>query len=293
MKKKKFRFYAAVLSAFIGIYALTLAAIARPDVEASTVSTPIHTLKFSNKVQVKTLFYPYRDPAKVSSKEAKGLQGITVDNSSNIYLTYVTGDKYRYGYIYKYNKKGTLLKKSKRLTIGHGQAISYKDGSLYQLADVRGQSNYTLQKINPNTLTVERAWKVPSTIHPNVMAMQDRNTAIAISKSGDGYDINKIHLGAGKEAKRDWREKIHIRGLIGKTPGKEIQGFAIGNGQYYLLSNGEYITFKPDGTNIKSVLLNTKREPEGIAIEKNGKILITFNKLNEVFIQEGPTGSKR
>ncbi|WHY92329.1 hypothetical protein QNK12_02055 [Neobacillus cucumis] len=253
-------------------------------VQGESLANPTHTITFGNKIKVKTMFYPYRDPKNVTGSTAKGLQGLAADGNDNIYLTYATGDKTHYGYIYKYNRKGELMKKSKLLTIGHGQALSYISGYLFQLADIKGQPSYTLQKINPSTLMVERTWKVPSTIHPNVIAMEDSKTAIAVSKSGDGYDINKIHLGAGKNAIRDWREKIHISGLIGKTSKKEIQGFSIGNGLYYLLSNGEYMSFLANGGKKKRISLNTKREPEGIFINKSGKIFIAFNKLNEVFI---------
>lgn len=281
MKKIKIRFYTAVLI----VLGITLPFIIANQLVVQASSNTVHTIKFNNNLQIKTLFYPYRDPANVFGNAAIGLQGLTTDGN-NIYLTYATGDKNHYGYIYKYRPNGTLLKKSSLLTIGHGQAISYKNGYLYQLADIRGQASYTLQKINLTTLKVIRTWKIPSTIHPNVISMQDSNTAIGISKVGDGYDINKIHLGTSYEATRYWQEKIHIDGLIGKTAGKEIQGFTFGNGQYYLLSNGEYMTFNSDGTNMNRVSLNTTREPEGIAITQSGKIMIAFNKLNEIFLQK-------
>lgn len=260
----------------------------------SSKSTIINTLQFSNEVTLKTLFYPYRDTKSnlltkdiqdPTQSKAQTLQGITSDDNDNYYVTYATGDTTRYGYIYKYDKKGVLIKKSKKLTMGHGQAITYKNGYLYQIADIRGEDNYTLQKMNANSLTVIKKWVIPSTIHPNVIAMIDDNTAVGVSKSADGYDINKIHLGEDEEAFRDWREKVHISGLIGNTPGKEVQGFAFGNEKYYLLSNGEYMTFNPDGTNIEHISLNTDREPEGIAITKDGKILMGFAQVNEIFIQ--------
>ncbi len=279
---KKTRLFTLVLIALI--MHLSFNSIFTLHLQAAT--NPNHTLTFGNDLKVKTLFYPYRDPAGVKKASARGLQGITVDSNNNFYLTYSTGDKTQYGYIYKYNQKGKLLKISKKLTIGHGQAISYMDGYLYEIADIVGQVNYTLQKIDLTTLTVVNQWEIPSTIHPNVLAMQDANTAIAISKSGDGYDINKIHLVNNELATRDWREKIHVTGLDSNTSNKPIQGFAIGNGQYYLLLNGEYITFNLDGTNIKQVALNATREPEGIVILKNGKLVIQFNKLNEIFIQK-------
>ncbi|MFS0634986.1 hypothetical protein AB1K84_03735 [Mesobacillus foraminis] len=282
MKNKSVRSVTTVLCALVLLNSIPFPSAI--SVYAGTNS--VHTLKFSNNIKVKTLFYPYRDPANIKGTAAKGLQGITADPKNNFYLTYGTADKTTYGYIYKYSSKGKLLKKSKKLTIGHGQAISYMDGFLYQIADIKGQKSYMLQKINPETLTVVKKWRIPSAIHPNVLAMQDANTAIAVSKAGDGYDINKIHLGKGPEATRDWREKIHVKGLIGKTPKKEIQGFAIGGHSYYLLSNGEYMTFDRNGKNIKRVSLNTAREPEGIAILKNGKLVIAFNKLNEIFIQQ-------
>ncbi|WP_409297353.1 hypothetical protein V1498_05475 [Peribacillus sp. SCS-26] len=282
--KKRQKLYSGILAAMVSLAGVYGGGFVKPkEVRAAD---PVHTLTFGNKIQLKTLFYPYRDTGAVSSASARGLQGITLDGSSNIYLTYSTGDKTRYGYIYKYSSSKKLLKVSKLLTIGHGQAVSYKNGYLYQLADIKGQTNYYLYKINPDTLTVVRKWKVPSTIHPNVIAMKDSSTAIAVSKSGDGYDINKIHLGSGPDATRDWREKVHIKGMIGKTVNKEIQGFAMGNGLYYLLSNGEYAAFKPDGTSLKRVSLNTSREPEGIAVNSQGKILISFNKVNEVFQQK-------
>ncbi|ALC88704.1 hypothetical protein AM500_01980 [Bacillus sp. FJAT-18017] len=280
MKKARYKITAVLLSVLIGIFAIT-----NDGLRAKAAMT-IHSLTFSNKIAVKTLFYPYRNSSTVTNlNDIRSLQGIAVDQYNNMYLTYATGDKTTYGYIYKYSPKGVLLKKSARLTIGHGQAIAYKSGYLYQLADVKGQESYTLQKINPSTLTVVRKWKVPTSIHPNVVAMLDSNTAVAVSKSGDGYDINKIHLGSGTWATRDWREKIHISGMIGTTSGKPIQGFAYGNGKYYLLSNGEYMTFDKYGKNKVRVKLNTTREPEGITINSAGKILIQFNKLNEVFIQ--------
>lgn len=279
---KKIRLCTLVLIALIILQSFNPIFVLR--IQAAT--NPNHTLTFGNNLKVKTLFYPYRDPAGVKKTVARGLQGITVDSNNNFYLTYSTGDKTKYGYIYKYSQKGKLLKISKKLTIGHGEAISYMDGYLYEIADIVGQVNYTLQKIDPTTLTVVNQWKIPSTIHPNVLAMQDANTAIVISKSGDGYDINKIHVVNDELATRDWREKIHVSGLDGNTANKPIQGFAIGNGLYYLLLNGEYMTFNPDGTNVKRVSLNTSREPEGIVIMKKGKLVIQFNKLNEIFIQQ-------
>jgi hypothetical protein len=282
MKNKKKQHVTWFLSTLIMILGLNMIFLS----QAQAATDPNHTLTFSNKLKVKTLFYPYRDPAGVTGTSAKGLQSITIDSANNFYLTYSTGDKTRYGYIYKYSQKGKLLKKSKQLTVGHGQAISYMDGYLYVIADIQGNTNYTLQKINPATWNVVEKWVIPSSIHPNVLAMQDANTAIAVSKSAGGYDINKIHLGNNIMAERDWREKIHVGGLTGNTLNKPIQGFTIGNGQYYLLLNGEYITFNLDGTNIKHVSLNTDREPEGIAIMEDGKLVIQFNKLNEVFIQQ-------
>ncbi|MFJ8261884.1 hypothetical protein ACIQ4I_07935 [Rummeliibacillus sp. NPDC094406] len=278
---RKWKFSGAILCLLVMVCSL----IPQNKVEAKTGNIP-HSLTFNNNIKVKTLFYPYRDPSNITSYQAKGLQGITVDENNNFYLTYVTGDKNHYGYIYKYNKNGKLLKKSKRLTIGHGQAISYKNGSIYQLADIRGQSSYTLYKINATTLKVVQKWKIPSTIHPNVIAMLDSKTVMGVSKSGNGYDLNKIHLGKGINATRKWQEKIHINGLIGKTPGKEVQGFAYGKGKFYLLSNGQYMTFKPDGSQIKRVSLNTNREPEGISITNSGRIVIGFNKVNEIFIEQ-------
>lgn len=264
---------------------LLVVALLAMQVSATAKSNPVHTLQLSKQLKAKTLFYPYRDPAGVTGSKSKGLQGITVDEHQQYYLTYSTGDKTRYGYIYKYSSKGKLLKKSERLTIGHGQAIAYKDGYLYQLADIRGQNRYTLQKINVKTFKVERKWLVPSTIHPNVIAMLDKNTAVGVSKSGNGYDLNKIHLGKGKEADRDWREKVHINGLVGTTPGKEVQGFAYGKGKYYILSNGEYMIVNPDGSQSQKLRLNTDREPEGISITNSGRIVMGFNKLNEIFIE--------
>lgn len=282
MHNKKTRVYSLILIALLLLQ--NFHSISVLHVQAAT--NPNHTLTFGNQLKVKTLFYPYRDPVAVKETKARGLQGLTLDSNNNFYLTYSTGDKTKYGYIYKYSQKGKLLKISKKLTLGHGQAISFMDGYLYEIADIVGQVNYTLQKIDPTTLTVVNSWEIPSTIHPNVIAMQDASTAIVISKTQDGYDMNKIHLVNDDLATRDWREKIHISGFDRTTTSKPIQGFAIGNGQYYLLLDGEYITFNLDGTNINQVALNTTREPEGIAFLTSGKMVIQFNKLNEIFIEQ-------
>lgn len=254
-------------------------------VQAKTIKQPIHKLTFSNSITMKTLFYPYRDNLNTPTLKSKGLQGVTIDPANNYYLTYATGDKNHYGYIYKYSSKGKLLKKSTKLTIGHGQAISYIDGFIYQLADIRGNNNYKLQQINSTTLKPIRSWTFPSEIHPNAIAMLDRTTVAAVSKTALGYEINKIHLTKNQNAQRDWHEKIIVNGLIGTTLNHSIQGFAFGNNQYYILSDGQYMTLNPNGLNKKIVQLKTTREPEGIAINTKGKIVIAFNKLNEIFIQ--------
>ncbi|OPJ59724.1 hypothetical protein [Clostridium oryzae] len=246
----------------------------------------VHTLTFNNKLKVKTLFYPYRDPGNTADNLRRHLQGLTIDTNDNIYLTYAVCDETRYAYIYVYNKKGKLLRKSKKMPLGHGQAISYKNGYLYQLADIKDQTNFSLLKIDPYTFRIVRSWTIPSTIHPNVLFMQDDNTGISVSRYLDGYDINKIHLTEGPDAQRDWHEKIHISGFIGITPNREIQGFTYRNGQYHLLSNGEYMTFNPDGSNVKHISMNTKRESEGIGVMSNGKLVFGFNRLNELFIQQ-------
>lgn len=255
-------------------------------VQAKTIENPPHKIIFSNKITVNTLFYPYRDAPHTPTLKAKGLQGLTIDQKNNYYLTYATGDKNRYGYIYKYSSKGKVLKKSNKQLIGHGQAISYMDGFLYQLADIRGNKQYKLQKIDPHTLKSIRNWTIPAEIHPNVIAMLDDQTVAAVSKTATGYEINKIHLTSKQNATRDWREKIVVTGLIGTTADHVVQGFAYGNGRYYILSNGQYMTITKTGKSKKIIHLNTKREPEGIAINQQGKIIISFNKLNEIFIQK-------
>lgn len=280
---KKFLNLIIILTLFLGISIVL-------SVEVYASRDPINNMEFSNGMKLKTLFYPYRDQPSVNGTvKAKHLQGLTVDQDNNFYVSYSTDDHTTYGYIYKYNKKGDLLKKSKKLIMGHAQAMSYMEEYLYVIADIRGEDNYQLKKISAKTLKVEKEWTLPSTIHPNVIAMRDPYTAATISKSGDGYVVNIVHLDDNEEmAMRDYREKVEvdINRLIGKTPHKPIQGFAYGNDQYYLVSDGEYITFNEDGKKVKRVLLNTDREPEGVAIMKDGRLVIGFHKLNEIYIEK-------
>lgn len=251
------------------------------------------TLTFSDGTKVSTLFFPYRDKAHVKKGTERSLQGMTIDKKGNYYLMYALGDKTTYGYIYKYNKKFKLVKVSKKLKVGHGQAMDYHKGYLYQIVDIVGSKNYVLQRIDANTLKVVKKWTIPAEIHPNVIAMESDTTAIVVSKTsasnplGAGYELNRLHIGEDfNYTIRNPREKLRINGLVGTTKGKEIQGFDHTKDRYYILSNGEYTSFKHDGSNQKTVQLGTNREPEGLLFNSKGQMLVLFNKLNEVFIQK-------
>lgn len=269
-------------SLLVGIISLSLVS------NAKAADILNHTLTFSNKTVVKTFFYPYRNPANVLNPyDGRTLQGITVDSNNNMYLTYVTGDKTTYGYVYKYSPSGVLLKKSAMLTTGHAQGIAFNNGYLYLLSNVSGKP-YKLYKMDPNKLTIVKTWDLPSIVHPNVIAMLNSTTAVGVSKSADGsgYEIYKMYLGTGSSTTMNWKERIHVNGLVGTTSNKPIQGFTYSGGKYYLLSDGEYMSFDINGKNINRVKLNTTREPEGIAVDSKGKLLIQFNYYNEVFKQQ-------
>lgn len=251
------------------------------------------TLTLSDGTKISTLFFPYRDKAKPKRGTERSLQGMTIDETGNYYLMYALGDKTTYGYIYKYNKKFQLVKVSKKLKVGHGQAMDYHKGYLYQIVDIVGSKNYVLQRINTHTLKVVKKWTIPAEIHPNVIAMESDTTAIVVSKTtavnplGPGYELNRLHIDEDFHYTiRNPREKLRINGLIGTTKGKEIQGFDRTKDRYYILSNGEYTSFKHDGSEQKTVQLRTKREPEGLLFNSKGQMLILFNKLNEVFIEK-------
>ena len=251
------------------------------------------TLTLGDGTKISTLFFPYRDKAKPKRGTERSLQGMTIDEKGNYYLMYALGDKTTYGYIYKYNKKFQLVKVSKKLKVGHGQAMDYHKGYLYQIVDIVGSKNYVLQRINAHTLKVVKKWTIPAEIHPNVIAMESDTTAIVVSKTtaanplGPGYELNRLHIGEDFHYTiRNPHEKLRINGLIGTTKGKEIQGFDRTKDRYYILSNGEYTSFKHDGSKQKTVQLRTKREPEGLLFNSKGQMLILFNKLNEVFIEK-------
>ncbi|WP_010290896.1 hypothetical protein [Kurthia massiliensis] len=280
--KRLLKRVAAVMVISASIFAV------QPQANAASTSEVKKTMKFSDGTKVSTLFFPYRDPANAKKGTERSMQGMTTDEKGNYYVMYATGDKTKYGYIYKYNKKFKLVKMSKKLTIGHGQAIDYRKGYLYQIADIVGNKNYQLQRIDPTTLKVKKKWTIPAEIHPNVIAMESDTTAIVVSKVGNGYDLNRLHIGEEFDYTiRNPREKLRIEGLVGTTKGKEVQGFSRTKDHYYLLSNGEYIIFKHDGTNIKKVKLNTDREPEGLIFNHKGQMLVLFNKINEVLIGKG------
>lgn len=252
-----------------------------------------NTLTFSNGTKVSTLFFPYRDKVNQKIGTERSLQGMTIDAKGNYYLMYALGDKTTYGYIYKYNKKFKLVKISKKLRVGHGQAMDYHKGYLYQIVDVVGSKNYILQRIDANTLKVIKKWTIPAEIHPNVLAMESDTTAIVVSKTtssnalGEGYELNRLHIGESfKYTIRHPREKLRVDGLIGTTKGKEIQGFERTKDRYYILSNGAYTSFKHDGSDQQTVSLQTTREPEGLLFNSKGKMLVLFNKVNEVFIEQ-------
>lgn len=243
-----------------------------------------NTMTFSNKQVMKTWFYPYRDPAgKVAPNAIRSLQGLTMNAKNDIYVSYATGDKTTYGYIYQYNTKGKLIKKSARLVMGHGQAISNYKGSIYVVADISGKQSYQLYRIDEKTLRVKQSWTLPSNIHPNVLYMQNEREASVVSKVADGYHINRITL-TGKQAVLDVKKRIVVKGLIGTTAKKPVQGFTYEKGRYYILSDGQYGIIDLNG-NVKRIALNTKREPEGIGFI-NGKMVIAFNNLNELFKQK-------
>lgn len=252
-----------------------------------------NTMTFSDGTKVSTLFFPYRDKVNQKVGTERSLQGMTMDTKGNYYLMYALGDKTTYGYIYKYNKKFKLVKVSKKLTVGHGQAMDYHKGYLYQIVDVVGSKNYTLQRIDANTLKVIKKWTIPADIHPNVIAMESDTTAIVVSKTtsanllGAGYELNRLHIGEDfSYTIRNVREKMRIDGLIGTTKGKEIQGFERTKDRYYILSNGEYTSFKQDGSDQQTVSLQTTREPEGLLFNSKGKMIVLFNKVNEVLIEQ-------
>lgn len=273
------------------LIAVTLACVAifagNGHAFAASSSEVKKTLTFSDGTKVSTLFFPYRDKINTKKGSERSLQGMTTDDKGNYYLMYATGDKTKYGYIYKYNKKFKLVKKSKKLTIGHGQAIDYRNGYLYQIADIVGKKNYQLQRINTSTLKVVKKWTIPAEIHPNVIAMESDTTAIVVSKVGNGYDLNRLHIGEDFDYTiRNPREKLRVEGLVGTTKEKEVQGFSRTKDRYYILSNGEYMHFNHDGSGVKKVSLKTDREPEGLIFNKQGKMLVLFNKINEVLIQK-------
>lgn len=248
------------------------------------VTAKTNTITFSNKQVMKTWFYPYRDPAgKVAPNAIRSLQGFTINAKKDIYVSYATDDKTTYGYIYHYYSTGKLVKESTRLVIGHGQAISNYKGSIYVVADISGKKNYQMYKIDEKTLRVKQSWILPSNIHPNVLYMHNEREASVVSKVTEGYHINRITL-TGKQAVLDTKKRIVVKGLVGTTVKKPVQGFTYEKGLYYILSDGQYGVVDAKG-NLKRIALQTKREPEGIGFV-NGKMVMAFNNLNELFKQK-------
>lgn len=250
------------------------------------------SLEFSDKTVMKHLFYP---------KNPGTLQGIAAGDRGEIYLSYSTDNK-KYGYIYHYTKKGTLIKKSKKLTIGRGQAITYSNGKLYVTAEINGEKNYYSYVLDKN-LKVIKKWKLVSLIHPTSASMKNNLEMYVISKNTSGkyedeYHINTVSFKEDKDELPEYRNTTalymdqRIRIPFDNLQNETLQGFSVYNNKFYILTNYKYleVAASSDGRSngkvksIKIVKLNTNRTSAGMAFYKSGRMIMALNGKDEIFI---------
>lgn len=249
-------------------------------------------LKFSDNTKMKHLFYP---------KNPGTLQGIAAGNRGEIYLSYSTDNK-KYGYIYHYTKKGKLIKKSGKLTIGRGQAITYSKGNLYVTAEINGDKNYYTYILDKN-LKVVKKWKLVSLIHPTASSMKNNLEMYAISKNASGkygneYHINTVSFEEDKDELPEYRNTAalymdqRIRVPFNNLKNETLQGLSVYNNKFYILTNYKYleVTASSDGRSngkvksTKIVKLNTDRTSAGMSFYKNGRMIMALNGKDEIFI---------
>lgn len=247
-------------------------------------TTPKETIHVKNE---KKNITPVRTlPAKAS----ESLQGFVYGKNDEIYATYATGNKWNTGYVYHMNKNGKVLSKSKKITIGHGQGLNYKNGYIYNLADVNGYLNYEkpfkVYKRDPKkNYKIVKTFTLPLSMRSHVLYVHsDTKMASAkkyVKKNGEtGYKISEYAV--NKDGSMRESNTYRLPNAIVGNRSDALQSMTYHNGEYYLLTDGYYTKFNPKTKTRTTVNINTKRESEGIAVNRKGQLHIALNNPNQI-----------
>lgn len=265
-------------------YAYSKVKTTRKKSSKTYTKTDNYTFKTGTGETMKKWYKPHNGPV---NDERRTLQNFTFGKGSDAYLSYATGDLRNDGYIYHYDSKGKLLDKSPKIRFGHGQSISYLNGSMYIGADIPDVTNQRIYQYDVKTWRVKKQWKVPQGIVLGTMTMRDENTAVVARK----YDVDRgyelVTLKLDDDSSEAYVEKIQrFEGVVGTTKQRELQAITYYKGYYYLATNGYYVKINEKTGKRTNVRMNIARENEGIGFSKTGRLVWAVALKNQLFIEK-------
>lgn len=184
----------------------------------------------------------------------------------------------------KFKKYAANIKVSPYIKLGHGQSLGSSSSYIYVLANnnsyTNGPASEEVLQIRRSDMKINKIWTIRIAasryIHNATFVGDDTMYALFHNGGHNQYEYWKLTRNGDS-----WHAE-----QVGATEGQmvsnsPVQGFAYGNGDFFIAFNDHIYRVKEDGTAVKHYKFNVRREIEGISAN-NGKLFVEFAQRAEL-----------
>lgn len=176
------------------------------------------------------------------------------------------------------------IKVSPYIKMGHGQSLGSSSSYIYVMANdnnyKNGPKSEEILQVRKSDMQIEKIWtfKIADNRYIHNATFTDDGTMYALFHNGGHhlYEYWKLTLSGDT-----W-----VPTQVGATNGdfitnSPVQGFAYGNGYFFIGFNDYIFKVTENGTAVKSYHFNTRREIEGMGVD-GGQLYVQFAQRSEL-----------
>lgn len=176
------------------------------------------------------------------------------------------------------------IKVSPYIKLGHGQSLGQSASYIYVMANENkyknGPKSEEILQIRKSDMQIEKIWtfKIANNRYIHNATFTDDGTMYALFHNGANHLYEYWRVSRSGD---NW-----VGTKVGATKGdfitnSPVQGFAYGNGYFFVGFNDHIFKVRTDGTAVKQYKFNTRREIEGMAVD-GGNLYVQFAQRSEL-----------